>query len=801
MAKKWIFKATQYTDNPELDEVTGSRVLTTLLANRGITEPESAKTFLNPLSAKISSPFNFADMEKAVERIKKSVDNNEKIIVYGDFDADGITSTALLYLTLQKIGANVGFYLPDRDTESHGLNSQAVTMLSTKQHAKLIITVDCGISNVKEVALANVFKKTEIIITDHHEAQETLPAAYAIINPKAPNSLIENLDFDTIESLNCLAGVGVAFKLACALLEKYELQDFVKELLPLVAVGTVGDIVPLVKENRCLVTSGLALIKEGTHLGLTKLVEKINVPLKTLTSENISFGIVPRINATGRLDSPSLALDLLISKDEKQVEECIEKLNSLNEDRQTKCDETFNQAVEMISKNPELFKKSIVLYSPSWHIGIIGITASKLIEKYHLPTFLMTNDSHEEGRIRCSCRSIKGINIFEVLSVINDKFLNFGGHKMAAGFAFDSKIYPFETIRSEINKIIDEQTQDFDFTPSLDIDMALEPQDLSLNLIEQTEKLQPFGAENYPPVFAMQDLTLKSYKFMGTNSNHLKMYLETPLKNIVECVKWNTKSFNVPVNSKLDIAFQPKINVFNGNTTLQLDICDVHSEYLKEEEEKNKLHSLKILDHRKKTDIFSQVMEYVSTTKYSTAIFAVNKNTLALFDKFEDAKKKLFSTVNIPQKVDQIMLFDCPEDERELKELIGFSGAKILHFMNFNSQGMNIKTFLSTLSGMLKYCVNNKNGEFDILSLARNLCVGEETTKLALALLEQAQMISLETEDEINYKAAFVKPVKFSDIEGESLYEELEERINEINNFKKRISDASVDELHSICEG
>ena len=512
--------------------------------------------------------------------------------------------------------------LPALFYSDEAVNS-ALDKLISKDKSKLIITVDCGVSNVKEVALAKTFK-ADIIITDHHEAQEILPEAFAIINPKAKNSLVPDLDFETIESLNCLAGVGVAFKLACALLEKYDEQDFVKELLPLVAVGTIGDIVPLIKENRCLVTSGLELIRQKQHFGLTRLIDKMNLPFETLTSENVSFGIVPRINATGRLENPKSAIDLLISTDEKTVDECIGKLNELNETRQTLCDETFSQAVEMISKKPSLFKKSIVLFSPDWHIGIIGIVASKLVEKYHVPAFLMTKDNNDETKIRCSCRSIKGINIFETLSMISDKFTNFGGHKMAGGFAFDSAVTPFEIIRKEINRVIDEQTQGFDFTPTIEIDMPVEAEDLSLSLIEEIEKLQPFGAENQPPIFAMTDLVLKNYKLMGTNSNHLKMFLETPLKNIVEGVKWNIGKFDVPLNTKMDIAFSPKSNTFNGKTTLQLDISDIHSEYLKEEK------SLKILDHRKKTDIFSTLEEKLyleyPNLKQKNNIFLVHGN-------------------------------------------------------------------------------------------------------------------------------------------------------------------------------
>ena len=514
-----------------------------------------------------------------------------------------------------------------------------------------------------------------------------------------------------------------------------------------------------------------------------------------MNAENIAFGIVPRINATGRLETPSVAINLLISKDENTIDNCIEKLNELNEKRQTMCDETFSEAVEMISKTPSLFRKSIILFSPNWHIGIIGIVASKLVEKYHLPTFLMTKDNNDETKIRCSCRSIKGINIFETLSMVSDKFLNFGGHKMAGGFAFDSKVISFEAVRKEINNVIDEQTQGFDFSPTLEIDMPLEAEDLSLSLIDEIEKLQPFGAENQPPIFAMTDLVLKNFKLMGANSNHLKMFLETPLNNIIECVKWNIGKFEVPLNTKLDIAFSLKSNTFNGKTSLQLDVADIHSEYIKEE----KANTLKILDHRKKTDIFERVMDYVSTTKLSTSIFAVNKTTLALFDKFEGVKNKIYSGKDIPNS-DQIMLFDCPENEEELKEILDSSRAKTVHFMRFNPQGINTKTFLSTLLGMIKYCVNNKNGKFDLQALTKNLGTGEETIKLALTLLEQTGVISLESDDEVNYKTDLLKPVKLSELEEQNLYSELTEKIEETNNFKKRIFEASVEELHEICE-
>ena len=318
--KTWVSKEA-VVSKEFIDMCSSDRVLAVLLKNRGIDTKEKIDAFLNPLKRKLISPDVFLDMTKAVERIKNAIDIQENIIVYGDFDADGITSTAILYLTLQKIGAKVDYYLPDRATESHGLNTKALVNLIAKRKSKLIITVDCGISNCQEVKFAKGFN-ADVIITDHHEAQEELPDAFAILNPKAPDSLNPNLSFEEIQSLGYLAGVGVVFKLCCKLLESYNCEDFVHEILPLVAIGTVGDVVELIGENRSLVAMGIELIKSGRHKGVQKLIEAIGLSdKKSLTSENIAFGIVPRINASGRLDSPLIALNLLISADEEVLNE------------------------------------------------------------------------------------------------------------------------------------------------------------------------------------------------------------------------------------------------------------------------------------------------------------------------------------------------------------------------------------------------------------------------------------------------------------------------------------------------
>ncbi|MBQ2611726.1 single-stranded-DNA-specific exonuclease RecJ, partial [bacterium] len=405
-----------------------------LLASRGIVDDNEVYEFTHPIEAKQLDPYSFLDMKKCVDRICQAIDNEEKIIVYGDFDADGVTATSTLIKTLRFLGADVNYFIPDREKEGHGLDTVALVKIMTKIKPKFLITIDCGISNVEEVTFLNSFK-IDTIITDHHEAPDVLPDAFGIINPKAPGAISEELSIKDIESLTSLAGVGVAYKLSCALLMKYDKMNFVTEILPFVAIGTIADIVPLVGENRFLVTKGLDLISKGRHEGLKRMLENAGYKIENgVTSEQIAFGIAPRINASGRLDTVENAIKVLISENPQEVQMAIQSLDELNKARQTLCEETFAQADEMLNKegnnNP-----AIILFNKDWHLGIIGIVASKFVEKYYKPTFLMTY-SEETKQIRCSIRGIEGLNIYEILTENSDLFDGFGGHALAAGLSF-----------------------------------------------------------------------------------------------------------------------------------------------------------------------------------------------------------------------------------------------------------------------------------------------------------------------------------------------------------------------------
>lgn len=789
--KIWNIKQSEVS-NEILQACGGNHILATLLANRKINTPEKINNFLNPLKAPLSSPDVFVDMQKAFDRIKFAVENQEQIVVYGDFDSDGVTATSLLYLTLKKIGASVDFYLPDRATESHGLNTKALVQLIAKRKAKLIITVDCGISNVQEVAFAKGFK-TDIIITDHHEAPETLPDAYAIINPKAPNSLCTSLNVDEIQSLNYLAGVGVAFKLACKILDEYSFRDFAYDLLPLVAVGTIGDVVELLCENRTLVEMGLELLRKGKHIGIQKMLKEAGIESSILTSENIAFSVVPRLNAAGRLESPYTAIKILTSDDESVLNETVKTLNDLNALRQELCDETYKQAKSIYLANKFSNKKSIVLFNDDWHIGIIGIVASKLVEEFNKPTFLMTRDANNTNIIRCSCRSIDEVNVHIVLSQHKELFVGFGGHKLAAGFSFDENKIKFDSFKNILNKTIDEFTQDVDFkSTKVDVDMLVEPDDVSIENIELINKLQPFGSANPSPLFVINGLKLKSFKFMGQSNSHLKFFVSKENSNLIQCVKWNTPDFNLPESSQLDILFTMSLNTFNGETTPQLMISDIHSEFIKVN---NAESEIKILDHRNKSNILSQVFDFISNTKKTTAIFIQNQNLKKELSLPDEIEKICFSSQNIPVDIEQVFFFEIPTSKEELVNIIKETNSKVIHLMNFSRSEIITDALVAKLSGMLKYACTNMNGLLSLYRISSALSIDVETLDIALALLENCEMIDLDKNSNSEFLIKNLNPVELSKIKNDDLYYVLDERVSEINKFRNFYKTCSVAEL------
>ena len=735
--KEWIVKKNDCTDKS---------LIKRLLYSRGVKTEEEIHEFLNPLEVKLTHPKAFLDMEKAVERISSAISNNEKIVIYGDFDADGVTSTSLLYKTLTFLGANVSYFIPDREKEGHGFDTKALVKLMTALKPKLIISVDCGISDVEPVSFIKSFK-IDVIITDHHEAPEVLPDAFAIINPKAPNALDEYLSAKQINSLASLAGVGVAFKLAQALLEKYNRLEFIPEILPFVAVGTVADVVPLVGENRYFVTKGIELIKSGNHYGLKRLLEAAGCSLdKGLTAETIAFVVAPRINASGRLDTVEEAIKLLISDNHQEIEMAIVNLNEFNKVRQTLCQEVFAQADDMVqregNRNP-----AIVLFNSKWHVGIIGIVASKLVEKYYKPVFLMTY-SEETKQIKCSARSIEGVHLYEVISAIGDMLDGFGGHSLAAGLSFSPDKTPFKSVKEQLNRIVKEVTNGKVLKPFINIDLELEPDDISVNLVEELSKLEPYGASNPSPVFVLNNCTLMQKKLMGDNKNHLRLVVQNKDKNFT-CVRWQNGDVSLSAGDSLDIAFHPQINEFQGQVSVQLIIDDIHSPNLKEEIVPVS-GGIKLYDHRKKTDILPLVEDYVKGSKLNIKVFAENKRICDELSNYKTLYSRIVNRENL-EHCDSLMFFDYPADRDSFESIIREASPDSIHFMNYNIKYFDDKEFLKTIGGMLKFACHNNGGKVELLRCASFLGKSVQLVRSFLDLLEKCSVISISERNEKFY--------------------------------------------------
>jgi len=767
--KEWRFKTYEGQEKS---------LIKRLLISRGIKSDEDIYEFLHPLEMKLTHPKVFSDMEKCVERLSKAIDNGEKIVIHGDFDADGVTSTALLYKTFKYLGADVNYFIPNRESEGHGFDTKALIKIMTEVKPKVIISCDCGISNLEEVNFLKSFK-IDVIITDHHEAPSELPKAYAIINPKAPNALDENLTAKQILSLTSLAGVGVAFKTAQALLEKYNKLEFIFDLLPFVAVGTVADIVPLVGENRYFVTKGLELISAEKHYGLTRLLESAGCKGE-ITSEKIAFGIAPRINASGRLDTVDAALKVLISENPQEIEMAIQSLNEFNHIRQELCHEIFAQADEMVKKEGNK-NSAIVLFNKDWHIGIIGIVASMLVEKYYKPAFLMTY-SEDTKSYRCSARSVDGVNLYEVISANSELLDGFGGHALAAGLYFSHS--SFEDVKSALVKTVKDFIQGRELKPFINVDFELNPDDITIELAEQISQLEPFGAENPNPVFVVKNLKIKEKRLMGENLNHLRLKCTVGNKEFT-CVRWKEGDISLVAGDTIDLAFHPQINEYNGSVSVQLVIDDIHSEYLKEEEEEVQT-GYKIYDHRKKTDILPLVNDYIKNSELNIKVFAESKLILDKLRPYKAIFDNVISRDNL-ECCDSLMLFDYPADKETLDKVISETNPSAIHFMNYELKYLDEEEFLKTVYGMLKFASHNSGGRVELKRCASFLGKSYKVFDLLFELLEEAGIINIKNKDESGYTIEIISENDMPKVIHSQKYPILLDMMDECEQFQKNI--------------
>lgn len=532
--------------------------LAMLMNMRGLDDAAHLREFLGE-GEPLSDPFLLKDMDKAAARITRAVDNMEKITVYGDYDADGVTSTAMLYSYLETRGADVIFYIPQREGEGYGMNIGAVEYLK-EQGVSLIVTVDNGISSVQEVARANELG-IDVVVTDHHRPQEILPDAVAVVDAYRP---------DDTSPYKHFSGVGIAFKLLMALEDGAgDVEDLLEAYSDLAAIGTIGDIVPLTGENRTLIRAGLERLSQSDRPGVQALLENAGIAGKALTSTNVAFTLVPRINATGRMGAPERAVRLLISGYEEEAEVLSEEICADNEERRRVEAEIAEAAFADIEAKGYMKDRVVVVDGENWHHGVIGIVASRVTERCGKPCMII---SRGETEAKGSGRSIEGFSLFEAICACGDLLIKFGGHPMAAGITL--KPENIEAFRKRINQYAAEHFPQMP-TQTVTLDCKLNPAALSVSMAQSLTQLEPFGNGNPQPVFGLFNMELSNVTPVG-GGGHLRLTLE---KNgaVITAMRFNTKPEELPyhIGDKIDLAVQLEAREFRGQPSLTVIVRDM----------------------------------------------------------------------------------------------------------------------------------------------------------------------------------------------------------------------------------
>ena len=527
-----------------------------LLHTRGIDTPEKVEAFLHASEMPLSSPLTIRDMGKAVLRIRRAVEREEKILVYGDYDADGVTATALLYSYLESIGADVTWYIPSRIEDGYGLSPKTAEKV-LKTGCRLVVTVDNGIASIEEAAF---FKEPEIdfSVTDHHQVGDELPDAVAVVDPHRPDDTCPFKD---------LAGVGVALKLVCAL-EDGDTESVLEEYGDLAAIGTIADIVPLVGENRTIVQRGLEVLTNTNRQGLLSLMRAVGVTGE-VSASSVAYAIAPKINAAGRMASAALALELLLTEDPDRAESLVEEITAANAARQSAETAMHREIEAMIKADPALAKdRVLVVAGRNWHPGVIGIVAARLVERYGRPAAVISIG--DNGECKGSARSIEGFSLYEALSRVQETLIRFGGHTLAAGFSVAED--GIERFRRAINDYAGTLPSVF---PTLHIDCRLNPQNIGPEILESLSMLEPFGAANPSPVFMLSGMRIDQIRAIG-NNRHLRLRLSKGELNLT-AVYFNMtpEIFAFSEGDTVDLAVRIEKNEYMGSVYVSIQVRDV----------------------------------------------------------------------------------------------------------------------------------------------------------------------------------------------------------------------------------
>lgn len=699
---KWLYPINNENFLMQLEEYNISKNIAKILDSRGIHEISEVKKFFSDDYEEGYDPFLMHDMKRAVDRINDAIENEEKILVYGDYDADGITSTVLLVETLISLGANVSSYIPNRFDEGYGPNKEAFTKI-IESGITLIITVDNGIAGVEEVNLANELG-CDVIITDHHKIQDVIPSAYAVIHPEHPDG---NYPFGK------LAGVGVAFKLAHALLEIF--PDF---LLDLVAIGTIADMVSLTDENRIFVKQGLELINEDPRVGIKMLLELSGITSK-VDEQTIGFYIAPKLNSIGRMSSAKLGLSFLMAEDAYDAKILTEKIEEYNIQRKSVTEDIVKDIISKIENSDKKNKDVIMIYG-DYHEGVLGIVASNIVERYQRPVLIMTN---KDGILKGSARSIFDFNIYTAINKIGDKFIAYGGHTLAAGFSFEEN--NFETIEEELNKDFAEykNTNELKSTKTIDIVTSLE--EMSYQFLNSLDTLKPYGMDFEKPTILLENAKILDKAYFGAEKQYMRLTIADEVGSL-ECISFKENSaFNsIEKNDIIDLLCTLDKNNFNGRTKLQAHIIDI--------------------------EIKEFLFEDLRGINFN--IDNIPNNCLKLSKHLENKENNFYSykdLVDIDETFENVYLLDIPQNREQVEKLLELKPKKI-HLVCSESKVMSdiYKIDKNRLIKLFNLLINSSNKQINISqhldSILKVLVTNVDSLKIMIQIFQELNLVKVE---------------------------------------------------------
>lgn len=686
-------------------------IIVRILVARGFRTADEMTNFLAMDQSVVHDPFLLHDMQKAVERIMSAIEANEKILVYGDYDADGVTSTTIMYETLAQLGADVNYFVPNRFKDGYGPNLAKYQHFINNEQVQLIVTVDNGVAGNEAINYAQEHG-VDVVVTDHHEMPDQLPNAYAIVHPRHPEGEYPFGD---------LSGVGVAFKVACALLEEVP-----EEFLDLYAIGTIADLVSMTDENRLLVKLGLQLIPETSRIGLQKLIAVAGVETSQIDEETIGFTVAPRINAVGRLGDASQAVKLLTTFDEEQATAIAKDINATNTKRQGLVNEIYEVAAEIAKDEGHRDLQTLVISGHDWHQGVLGIVASRLVELTNKPTIVLS-DQNQDGVYKGSGRSVANLNLFEALNPAREHFEGFGGHHMAIGITVKEANLP--VLADQLEKAAEQAQLDFRQRPQLNLDATVAISELSTDLVTKIKQLGPFGMDNPVPKLAITNVRVTDVKAIGQNQAHLKFTANQAGQQLAAIAfqRGEIADKLSHLSNTIDLAGTLGINEWRGNVTLQLMTEDL------------KINGLQVVDQRTTNlakSLFRDEQQYIF----------FNPKLLSLIEKQNLGRQLYLYDSPAIQAHQAVVLVDCPLSLKLLRQALQkWQPTQIttyfFHQTDYYASGMPSRTEFATVFAAVKRQPLTKAA---LLQLGKQLKIDQEKVNFMVKVFFELNFVKME---------------------------------------------------------